>query len=42
MLEQGQSVGSPPPEEQGAAETTWDELMASPIASLGEEVEKRE
>jgi len=30
-LEQGQSVRSPPPEEEGAAETTCDELTAVPI-----------
>ena len=29
-LEQGQSVRSPPPEEEGAAETTCDELTAAP------------
>jgi len=32
MLEQGKSVRSPPPEEEGAAETTCDELTAAPIA----------
>jgi len=31
MLEPGKSVRSPPREEEGAAETTWDELIASPI-----------
>jgi len=31
MLELGQSVRSPPPEEEGAAETTCDELTAAPI-----------
>ena len=31
MLEQGQSMRSPPPEEEGAAETTCDELIATPI-----------
>jgi len=31
MLEQGQSVRSPPPEEEGAAETTCDELTVTPI-----------
>jgi len=31
MLEQGQSVRSPPPEEEGAAETMCDELTATPI-----------
>ena len=31
MLEQGKSVRSPPPEEEGAAETTCDELTAAPI-----------
>jgi len=31
MLELGQSVRSPPPEEEGAAETTCDELTATPI-----------
>ena len=30
-LEQGKSVRSPPPEEEGAAETTCDELTATPI-----------
>jgi len=29
-LEQGQSLRSPPPEEEGAAETTCDELTATP------------
>jgi len=47
MLEQGQSVRSPPPEEEGAAETTCDELTVTsipcPPAPLGgEEREKRE
>ena len=40
MLEQGKSVRSPPPEEEGAAETTCDELTATPVprppAPLGE------
>ena len=46
MLEQRKSVRSPPPEEEGAAETTCDELTQTPIprppAPLGgeEEVEK--
>jgi len=31
MLEQGQSVRSPPPEEEGAAETTCDDLTVTPI-----------
>jgi len=31
MPEQGQSVRSPPPEEEGAAETRCDELTATPI-----------
>jgi len=31
MLEQGQSVRSPPPKEEGAAETTCDELTTAPI-----------
>jgi len=31
MLEQGQSVRSPPPEEEEAAETRCDELTATPI-----------
>jgi len=31
MLEQGQSVRSSPPEEEGAAETTCDELTTTPI-----------
>jgi len=44
-LEQGQSVRSPPPEEEGVAETTCDELTATPIPRPpvplgGEEVEK--
>jgi len=30
MLEQGQSMRSPPPEEEGAAETTCDEQTATP------------
>ena len=30
-LEQGKSVRSPPPEEEGAAETTCDELTTTPI-----------
>jgi len=30
-LEQGQSVRSPPPEEEGAAVTTCDELTVNPI-----------
>jgi len=31
MLERGQSVRSPPPEGQRAAETTCDELTVTPI-----------
>jgi len=31
MLEQGQSVRSPPPEEEGVAETTCDEQTITPI-----------
>jgi len=31
MLEQGQSVRNPPPEEEGAAETTRDGLTTTPI-----------
>ena len=31
MLEQGKSVRSPPPEEEGAAETMGDELTTTPI-----------
>ena len=31
MLEQGQSVRSPPPEEEGSAETVCDEPTATPI-----------
>ena len=31
MLEQGKSVTSPPPEEEGAAETTCDKLTVTPI-----------
>ena len=49
MLEQGQSVRSPPPEEEGAAETRHDGLTAAPIphpsfctAWGGEEGEKQE
>jgi len=30
-LEQGKSVRSPPPEEEGVAETTCDELITVPI-----------
>jgi len=30
-LEQGQSVRSPPPEDEGAAETSCDELTVTPI-----------
>jgi len=33
-LEQGQSVRSPPPEEEGAAETACDELTTTPIPLL--------
>ena len=44
MLEQGQSVRSPPPEEEGAAEATCDELTTTPIPQplccCGEEREK--
>jgi len=32
MLEKGKSVRSPPPQEEGAAETTCDELTTTPIA----------
>ena len=43
MLEQGKSVRSPPPEEEGEVETMWDELTATPIpapcAAGGEEAE---
>jgi len=31
MLEQGRRVRSPPPEEEGAAETTCDELTTAPV-----------
>ena len=31
MLEQGKSVRSPPPKEEGAAETMCDELTTTPI-----------
>ncbi|GAB0186735.1 AN1-type zinc finger protein 5-like [Grus japonensis] len=31
MLEQGKSVRSPPPEEEGAAETACDELTTTPV-----------
>jgi len=46
-LEQGQSVRSPPPEEEGAAETTCDQLTVTPIPHRpvllrGEEVEKQD
>jgi len=34
MLEQGKSVRSPSPEDEGAAETMCGELTASPIACL--------
>ncbi|KAK4810807.1 LOW QUALITY PROTEIN: hypothetical protein QYF61_008779 [Mycteria americana] len=45
MLEQGRSVRSPPPEKEGAAETTCDELTTTPLPrspepTWGEEVEK--
>ena len=44
MLEQGQNVRSPPPEGQGAAETTRDELTLTPIpcppAPLGQRRER--
>ena len=46
MLEPGKSVRSPPPEEEGVAETTWEELTQTPhspspcAARQGEEVEK--
>jgi len=33
MLEQGQSVRSPPPEEEGAVETMCDELTTIPHSS---------
>jgi len=44
MQEQGQSARSPPPEEEGAAETACDELTTTPIPRppvllRGEEVE---
>jgi len=47
MVEQGKSVRSTPPEEEGAAETMYDELTTTPIHRPpellgGEEVEKRE
>ena len=48
MLEQGKSVRSPPPEEEGAAETTCDELTVTPIPrpsvplGEGEEAKKQE
>jgi len=32
MLEQGKSVRSPLPEEEGVAQTTCDELTTTPIA----------
>jgi len=31
MLNQGKSVRSPPPEEEGAAEAEYDELTVTPI-----------
>jgi len=31
MLEKEKSVRSPPSEEEGAAETTWDDLTITPI-----------
>jgi len=34
MLELGKRVRSPPPEEEGAAETTCDELSTTPILGL--------
>ena len=34
MLEQGQSVRRPPPQKEGAAETTCDELTATPVPHL--------
>ena len=44
-MEQGKSVRSPPPEEEGAAETRCDELTTTliphpPVLISGEEVEK--
>jgi len=42
MLEQGKSVRSPPPEEEGVAETTCDELTITPFPHCREEGEKRE
>jgi len=42
MLEQGKSVRSPPPEGQGAAETTCDELTAVPISLRRSGEEERE
>ena len=44
MLDQGKSVRSPPPEEEGEAETMCDELTATPVprppvALRGKEVE---
>jgi len=47
-LEEGKSVRSPPPEEEGAAETRCDELTITPMPcspvplSGGEEAEKSE
>jgi len=49
-LEQGKSVRSPPPEEEGAAETMCDQLAVTPIShplvplgvGAGGEVEKQE
>ena len=45
MLEQGKSVRSSPPEEEGVTETTCDGLTATPIPCpsallLGQELEK--
>ena len=48
ILEPRKSVKSPPPEEEGAAETTCDELTVTPIPrpsvplGEGEEAEKQE
>ena len=42
MLEQGKSVRSPPPEEEGAAETTCDELTATPIPRPPEPLQREE
>jgi len=41
MLEQWQNVRSPPPEEDGVAETTCDELTTAPIPQPPAPLRKR-